>query len=190
MRDHFKNESLREKYILQKEAHNHPVLSGFSTGGLISFRIMTLLGLREEAEAVALYMSMPVDDLIANNGVRGGIMAQMNLETRRFDFGIKRVPRWEVFTHHPEAGGKIEGWLFEHWPEMRALAKRAHLAFPEIFGIGWDLALTPDGPLIIEGNTQWGIGAEVFYGQTGYIERYLEVLEKEREAGGWLGTLI
>jgi hypothetical protein len=39
-----------------------------------------------------------------------------------------------------------------HWDEVKALAVRAHAAFAGRLMIGWDIAITEDGPVVIEGN--------------------------------------
>ena len=39
------------------------------------------------------------------------------------------------------------------WAETRALAERAHAAFPYKTAVGWDIAITEDGPVIVEGNS-------------------------------------
>lgn len=41
---------------------------------------------------------------------------------------------------------------------MKALAERAHAeAFGDYALIGWDIAMTPEGPLLIEGNGKPGV---------------------------------
>ena len=39
------------------------------------------------------------------------------------------------------------------WDDVLALVKGAQNAFPEAVFIGWDVGLTPDGPVLIEGNS-------------------------------------
>ncbi len=37
--------------------------------------------------------------------------------------------------------------------EAVAIAQRAHACFADVFAVAWDLAITPDGPVVLEGNT-------------------------------------
>ena len=41
----------------------------------------------------------------------------------------------------------------QNWPAIRDLALKAHRSFKHRVVVGWDIALTPDGPMMLEGNT-------------------------------------
>jgi hypothetical protein len=185
---HFKETSKKETFVLQEAAYNHKALENLSTGGLVTFRVMTVLGL--EAETMKCYIVMPRGKTPANHGTYGGIVATVNLETNRIYRSFSRLPILEKQPKHPETGGQIEGREFKEWPELEALALKAHKCFPEIFSIGWDLALTTKGPQIVEGNTQWGAMAGFIIGRSSYPRRYLDVLHKAKEIGDPLGNLV
>jgi hypothetical protein len=40
------------------------------------------------------------------------------------------------------------------WAEACDLARRAHRAFDDRVVIGWDIGLTADGPVVVEGNSR------------------------------------
>ena len=44
------------------------------------------------------------------------------------------------------------GYQLPMVPEAIAMAKEAAQVFPQVGHVGWDMAVTPDGPAIIEGN--------------------------------------
>lgn len=50
----------------------------------------------------------------------------------------------------PAAGKKLP-----FFSELIDLVCTLHVAIPELFTIGWDVALTKDGPLVLEGNDGW-----------------------------------
>ncbi len=57
------------------------------------------------------------------------------------------------FERHPISNAAIAGRVLPNWHDAVALARRAHReAFPEYTLVGWDVALTADGPIILEGN--------------------------------------
>jgi hypothetical protein len=47
----------------------------------------------------------------------------------------------------------VTGRIVPCWPELAALALKAHRLVPERVMIGWDMAITPDGPSLLEGNS-------------------------------------
>ena len=42
------------------------------------------------------------------------------------------------------------------WTEAVELVCGAALRFPALRTLGWDVAITPDGPRVIEANAHWG----------------------------------
>jgi hypothetical protein len=52
-------------------------------------------------------------------------------------------------------GADLVGVAVPLWREARALAERASRLFLPMRTIGWDVAVTPDGPVLIEGNARW-----------------------------------
>jgi hypothetical protein len=58
----------------------------------------------------------------------------------------------------------FRGFAIPLWAEACALVERAALAFLPLRTIGWDVAVTPRGALLIEGNVTWDppqLGAEI-----------------------------
>jgi hypothetical protein len=57
---------------------------------------------------------------------------------------------WDI---HPKTGAQIAGRVVSGWPAIAALAVAAHREFRIWAVIGWDIAWTPEGPVLIEGNS-------------------------------------
>lgn len=47
---------------------------------------------------------------------------------------------------------KFDGFVIPYWNEIKEMVKEAALINTNIHIIGWDVAITKNGPLIIEGN--------------------------------------
>jgi len=61
----------------------------------------------------------------------------------------------EPVTHHPITGMEIEGAVLPGWEALRTLALRCARLFRPLRTVGWDIALTPSGPVVVEGNRWW-----------------------------------
>ena len=53
---------------------------------------------------------------------------------------------------HPDSGAEISGFRLPCWDQLRPFAEHAHRGFSDRVLIGWDIALTADGPILVEAN--------------------------------------
>ena len=92
-----------------------------------------------------------------DNFARGGVNAIIDLSTGRLSHA-RRNPKIDPGTHesHPDTGVRIEGVVIPNWP----LAKQTILDLAGTFGfltfVGWDVIVTNDGVVVIEGNNPPG----------------------------------
>lgn len=92
---------------------------------------------------------------MVDNFHAGGVAAKVDMRTgtlgRATDVGMRPDIGWR--DRHPDTDAQITGRVLPLWAETRELATRAHAAFPDRLLIGWDVAITRDGPMLIEGNS-------------------------------------
>lgn len=62
-----------------------------------------------------------------------------------------------IYTEVPSTHTRLRGFRLPDWDQAVALVKNAAAAIPELQYIGWDVAFTPDGPVICEGNANPGL---------------------------------
>lgn len=85
----------------------------------------------------------------------GGILCSLDRKTGRIRQAS--LPNAEPIVKHPDTGAPLLGALLPFWRESLELAERAHAAaFPRFAFLGWDIALTAEGPLLLETNAGWG----------------------------------
>ena len=92
----------------------------------------------------------------------------------------------EPISTHPVTGETIDGFQLPHWEEAVELAIEAHGTLPKIALVGWDIGLTPEGPVIIEGNSTPGANSPQIthkkpWGATRFPELYRENLRHVKE---------
>lgn len=56
------------------------------------------------------------------------------------------------YMHHPDTGLALTGFRIPHWDEACAMVKQLGFMLPENRFTGWDLALTDNGWVMVEGN--------------------------------------
>ena len=60
--------------------------------------------------------------------------------------------RGVIFTRHPDTHEPFKGGTIPFAAEAVQMAKDAAKLVPELPFVGWDIAIAPDGPVVIEGN--------------------------------------
>ena len=95
--------------------------------------------------------------------------ADGKLDKYGFSFSDKRI------TRHPDSGIVFDGYKIPYYEESIALAKQAMNVFYGFKTIGWDIAITDNGPIFIEGNDGWGIAAHQMVENSGWSNRYSRV---------------
>ena len=58
---------------------------------------------------------------------------------------------------HPVTGVCFENFSLPFWDEVEKLVLKAHAFIPSVISIGWDVAITEKGPVLLEGNDNWEI---------------------------------
>ena len=89
---------------------------------------------------------------VVDNAAQGGIFAVIDKET-----GIITETSDELgnkYVIHPETGTPIVGFTIPQWKEALALSKELSDILPECRMVGWDLAYTNNGWVVVEGNSK------------------------------------
>jgi hypothetical protein len=56
---------------------------------------------------------------------------------------------------HPKTRVEFSGFQLPFWAKACDLAREVATRFVPVRTIGWDIALTPEGPVVLEGNIWW-----------------------------------
>ena len=119
-----------------------------------TLRVVTLLtGSPEHREAQCVYAVIKIgsNGKFVDNLENDGMFCPIDYETGKI-IGVGHTSALKTLTHHPDTGVKLEGYQIPYVKEAIALCKKAALEEPEMRLVGWDCAITPDGPVIVEGN--------------------------------------
>ena len=139
--------------IVQPRLRNHPELADLADQSLVTVRVLTCLDSKSRPVVTHAFLrilsklepewrrkdeyGVPID---LSSGRLGAMCSD------RLTSGARR------FSHHPVTGQAVEGRVLESWPFIQALAQNAHRAFPHRIVVGWDIAMTDEGPVLLEGN--------------------------------------
>ena len=95
----------------------------------------------------------------------GGLGMGVNIEN-----GIVETPAYDKhfmkYYEHPMTKERLFGFKIPDWEEVRAMALQCAMVTPEIRYASWDIGVTPNGPVLLEGNWDAEFYAEqMIYGR-------------------------
>jgi len=151
---YFKEMAKGETILIQLKLRNAETLKKFSSGALCSIRVVTYKLPGQASKHLRSSLRMPVGQVDIDNFAAGGIAANIDasgyLTTAMEKFGSYRF-----FDVHPYTNTPITGTMLENFNDAPALAMRSHDLLTDICFVGWDIAYTQHGLMVIEGNVTW-----------------------------------
>lgn len=73
------------------------------------------------------------------------------------EYGFSKPGYGGIQKCHPDSKMTFFGFKIPYFDEAISLVKKAHKSLNKIHSIGWDVAISRDGPVLIEGNDNWEI---------------------------------
>ena len=169
--------SLDELYTyLTKEGNNfeleeviiqHPEVSKVHPMSINTVRIVTIVTLengksvltlpKEEQKSAKLESHIIAAFFRIGNGKfvdnfnSGGMAAPIDVETGIVS-QVAIDKKKNVYEVHPITNVQIKGFKFPYWNEIIDLCKKASMEVPQMGYVGWDVAITPNGPIFVEAN--------------------------------------
>ena len=139
--------------ILQDAVIQHPEVEARIGKPVGTLRLCTVI---EEREARVLYAlwKIPSPSAMSDNYWQdGSIIAALDHDTGT----VTRVQRGgglqtEELENHPVSGAQLRGWTVPNWDHIVETACRGHEVLPEFGVFGWDIAIGPEGAVIVECN--------------------------------------
>lgn len=150
-----RQEVIREgRPLLESFLEQHPDVAALYPGSVNTLRIVTYRDPEDRVHVLARILKIGNGGFIDNYS-GGGMYTMLDASGRALHAAYDGAGN--VFHRHPTTGVTIEGFqvpMFDRVIEFAAdLARRV----PEMPYIGWDIAITPERPVVIEGNHNTGV---------------------------------
>jgi len=140
-------------YLFQSCVERHPAFAKMTGGGLSTIRIATLdSGDGAKPWRAAAKLTSP--RTVADNFWRAGnLLAAVDLETGKLGKALTTMGMdGDFVSRHPDTQEPIEGVEIPFWREAIQATQDVASLFPRTLLLGFDVAITPEGPMIIEAN--------------------------------------
>ncbi|MCQ2283430.1 MAG: hypothetical protein MJZ57_00855 [Bacteroidales bacterium] len=143
-------------------------LASLNPSSVNTVRFMTLLYPTGEARLIATFIKIGrAGSCVDNAGTGGNVDACVDTETGMLKYAIRYdgEHQYHDIDVHPDTQTPINGMVIEHWAEIKKQVLRYQQAFPYIKAAGWDIAITDEGPVVIEVNDFWDRLGQLFLRQ-------------------------
>ena len=143
-------------YLFQDLVRQHPDVTEITGSHVVSgFRIVLVQSEDGLATVAAVWKIVKPTNATDNfnMGRYGNLLAGIDVETGRFLFAVDGAgPKANRVDTHPETGRQITGSPVPCWQDLIRVCKKAASAFPLIRLQHWDVALSRNGPILLELN--------------------------------------
>lgn len=136
--------------IVEDKVIQHEALAALCPTSVNTIRVATLLGDKKEGIVYA-YIRIG-NGKVMDNVDCGGMAAPIDLKTGVIR-GVGANKAGETFEIHPMTGKRIPGTVIPYWQEAKDMCLAAMHRVPQVRFVAWDVAITPNGPVFIEGNS-------------------------------------
>ena len=140
-------------WLVEERALNTPAMAAIYPRSLNTFRVITIKTSDNKWHMAACAHKFGSRESVVDNN-KEGIMG--SLDKNGVIFHVHDFISGEDIENHPDTGAKLIGLKVDGYNEVIQLALKASHKFGFFGTIGWDIAYTDRGPMIIEGNISWG----------------------------------
>ena len=164
-------DAILEEWIVQ-----HEDISKLYDKAINPLRVVTV---NKSGKAHVLISNLTIGSKREIANAAGDMISPVDIKTGKLKYPAADK-HGNVYVKHPITQTVIQGTQIPYWDDVLSLAKIAAKVVPEVGYIGWDIAITPKGPVLIEGNTAPGYRSNQYKShlsnQIGKTEIYENVL--------------
>lgn len=148
--------------VVQPVLQNHPALRGSVGATLLTIRIVTGRRFGGTTGPLSALAEIPLDGMLPLAS-RHLVLPVHPTGDGGGRLGIPDLTVAGSAECHPETHAVFAGLVVPCWAELERLAADAHrLLASDLATVGWDIAVTPEGPVLIEGNIGWAAAPHYF----------------------------
>ena len=159
-------------YLIQERIVQHPALEAFCPSCVNTLRLHTVIDAAGKVVSFGPMLRIGRLGSAVDNWACGGVIVGIDPASGRLKAdGFMKPGFGTVSKMHPDTGTRYEGFQVPFYQEAEEMVVRLHGMMYRNHSIGWDVAITQDGPVIVEGNDLWEISMiQTVHGPMGHIQ--------------------
>ncbi len=178
-RQAFYDHAVQNRIYLEELVKQHPDMNVLCPASVNTLRFMTY---NDRGTPVLLWTGLRVGNGVnpVDNFHSQGMGVKIDMDTGKL-VGVAINKDNVEFTAHPATGVVFEGFQIPCFQQAREMVMEACLKSDKILMIGWDVAISENGPLIIEANRWPGFDLPQVLDDRGRMDIVRDVLRRYNE---------
>ncbi len=172
------NNAIKNRIFLEELVKQHPEMNKLCDKSVNTMRIMTF---NDHGKSRIIWMGLRVGNGInaIDNFHAKGMAVNIDINTGKL-VGNAIDKDLNEYEEHPFTHVKFDGFQIPCFEDSKNMVLKASLESDKILVVGWDVAISEDGPVIIEGNRRPGfdIVQVLSGGKMDMVEDVIGCLEK------------
>ena len=177
-RKEYFNNAIKNRIFLEELVKQHPEMNKLCDKSVNTMRIMTF---NDHGKSRIIWMGLRVGNGInaIDNFHAKGMAVNIDINTGKL-VGNAIDKDLNEYEEHPFTHVKFDGFQIPCFEDSKNMVLKASLESDKILVVGWDVAISEDGPVIIEGNRRPGfdIVQVLSGGKMDMVEDVIGCLEK------------
>ncbi|MFZ0280269.1 MAG: sugar-transfer associated ATP-grasp domain-containing protein [Bacteroidales bacterium] len=165
------SEVIKSEYLFQETVKQHPELNKLNPSSLNTIRFDSFIDKDGKVDIISAFLKMSTNNSHVDNNIAGGCGVGIDLKSGRLKksgYSKIKISGVKVLTSHPVTKTIFEDLKVPFFNEAKELVLNTAGLLPELRLVGWDVAIGESGPILIEGNSDYGINSnDLMYG--GYL---------------------
>ncbi len=168
----------REGFLIEQMIEQHEVLNRISPGCVNSVRINAARDKKGRVRLIGACLKCGGVGATTDNFHSGGMAYPVRMENGEVIGPGRNNMDVIDYIRHPGSEIYMPGLQIPYWENVKESVVQAMECMPELGYVGWDIAVTPNGPEIIEGNCHWPGGNIIQFDKEGKYPIVKECLEE------------
>ena len=143
-------------------------MAALNPSSVNTIRFMTTLMPDGSARTIACFIKVGrAGRCVDNAGSGGNVDAAVDIANGRI-YNVIMFKGWrniDKIDCHPDTGVLLDGMMIKNWAEIRRRVENFQQRMPFVKAAGWDIAITDNGPIIVEVNDMWDRTGQLFIGR-------------------------
>ena len=140
-----------ELYLLEQPIVQHEKMNELNPSSVNTCRLVSIMNEKNEVTILASFIRIGNGVNVVDNFNSGGMTAKVDVTTGKImEDAVNKEGK--VFEMHPLTNTKIKGFEIPFFEEAKNMVIEAAKMSTNVRYVGWDVAITENGPTLVEGN--------------------------------------